>query len=65
MVQEQPTQWHDKFIRKKVFKPSDWALLFYSQFKNSKGKLTTRWLGPYEIETIFNNGSVWIKIIDE
>ena len=34
LVQEKRARWHDKFIKKKVFKPSDWALHFYSRFKN-------------------------------
>jgi hypothetical protein len=25
----------------------------------------TRWLGPYEVETVFDNGSVRIKTIDD
>jgi hypothetical protein len=65
IIQQQRMKWHDKFIRKKKFKPGDWALLFDSKFKIFKGKLSTHWLGPYEIETIFYNGSVKIKTIDE
>jgi hypothetical protein len=65
LVQEQRARWHDKFIKKKVFKPGDWALLFYSRFKNFRGKLTTRWMGPYEIDTVFDNGSVKLTTIDD
>ena len=67
LVQEQRTKWHDKSIKKKKkkFKQGDWALLFYSRFKDFKGKLTTRWLGPYEVETTFENGAVRIKTLDE
>jgi hypothetical protein len=64
-VQQQRKRWHDKFIRKKQFKLGDWALLFYSKFKNFKGNISTHWLGPYEIEMVFENGSVQIKTIDE
>jgi hypothetical protein len=28
-------------------------------------KHQTRWLGPYEVDTLFNNGFVQILIIDE
>jgi hypothetical protein len=41
LVQNQRRKWHDKFIKKKHFQPGDWALLFDSQFKTFKGKLTT------------------------
>jgi hypothetical protein len=51
LVQNQRSKWHDKFIKKKHFQPRDWALLFDSRFKTFKGKLTTYWLGPYEVDT--------------
>jgi hypothetical protein len=65
LVQNQRSKWHDKYIKKKHFQPGDWALLFDSKYKTFKGKLTTRWLGPYEVETVFNNGAVKIKTIDD
>jgi hypothetical protein len=40
-------------------------LLYDSRFKKFKGKLTTHWLGPYKIDTIYDNGSIRIKTIDE
>ena len=39
--------------------------MFDSRFKTFKGKLTTQWLGPYELVTIFDNGVVKIKTIDD
>jgi hypothetical protein len=39
--------------------------LFDSRFKIFKGKLTTRWLGPYEVVTMFDNGDIKIKTIDD
>ena len=65
LVQGQWARWHDKFIKKNKFQQGDWALLFDSQFKDFKCKLTTCWMGPNEIETIFENGVVKIKIIDD
>ena len=58
-------KWHDKFIKQKQFNIGDWALLFDSRYKNFKGKLTTHWMGPYEVVTTFKNGSVDIKTIDD
>jgi hypothetical protein len=57
-------KWHDRFIKKKQFQVGDWALLFDSRFKNFKGKFSTHWLGPYEVDMVFDNGSVKIKTID-
>jgi hypothetical protein len=65
LIQQQREKWHDRFIKKKQFKVGDWALLFNSRFKDFKGKFNTRWLGPYEIEAIFDNGSIKIQTIDD
>jgi hypothetical protein len=65
LVQNQRSKWHDKFIKKKQVQLEDWALLFDSRFKTFKGKITTRWLGPYEVVTMFDNGAEKIKTIDD
>jgi len=39
-------------------------MLYDSRFKEFKGKLRTRWLGPYEVDTIFPNGTVRLITID-
>jgi hypothetical protein len=65
LVQNQRSKWHEKFIKKKHFEPGDWDLLFDSWFKNFKGKLTTHWLGPYKVDTVYDNGAINIKTIDD
>jgi len=65
LVQDQRAQWHDKYIKKKVFQPGDWVLLYDSKFKHFKGKFSTKWLGPYEVEEFFDNDLVRIKTIDD
>ena len=61
LIHNQQKTWHDKFIKKNKFNTGDWELIFDSWFKNLKGKLTTRWMGPYEVVTTFANGSVKVK----
>ena len=65
LVQHQRAKWHDRYIKERKFQEGDWALLFDSKFKDFKGKFQTHWLGPYEIDKVFNNGVVRIKTIDE
>ena len=65
LIQQQRAKWHDIYIKKKKFKEGYWGLLYDSKFNNFKGKFNTHWLGPNEIEKIFDNGSVWIKTIDD
>jgi len=62
MIQHQRRQWHDKIIKKKEFQFGDWPLLFDSKFKDYKAKLTTHWMGPYEIIQVFENGSVKLQL---
>ena len=39
-------------------------MLYDSRYKDFKGKLMTRWLGPYVIEKCHDNGVVKIRTID-
>ena len=39
-------------------------LLYDSRFKIFKGKFHTRWMGPYELIRVFENGAVEVKNID-
>lgn len=49
LVQQQRIKWHDRFIKNKISHKRDWALLFYSKYKDFKATFATHWLGPYEI----------------
>jgi len=65
VVQLQRKIWQDKNIKEKQFQEGDWALTYDSRYKDFKGKLRKRWLGPYTMEKCNDNGSVLIRTIDE
>lgn len=65
VVQLQRKIWHENNIQEKQFQEGDWALLYYPRYKDLKGKLRTRWMGPYTVEKCNDNGSVLIRTIDE
>jgi hypothetical protein len=65
ILQQQISKWHDKNIKNKQFQKGNWALLYDSRFKELQGKLRTRWLGPYEVDTVFPNGTVRLLTIDD
>ena len=65
LIQNQWTKWHDKFTKKKSFITEYWAFLFNWRYKNFKGKLTTHWMGPYDVVRAFDNGSVESETIDD
>jgi hypothetical protein len=65
VLQQERKYWHEKKIKCRKFKECYWALLCDSRFKDFKGKLMTRWLGPYIIEKCYDNDLVQIITIDE
>jgi len=64
VVQYQRKIWHDKNITEEQFQEGEWSLLYDSIYKDFKGKLRTRWLGPYTREKCNDNVSVLIRTID-
>ena len=64
VTQVQRKIWHNKNIKDKRFQEGDWALLYDSRYKDFKGKIRTRWLGPYVIEKCHDNGVVKIRTND-
>eukprot|EP00253_Pinus_taeda_P029756 PITA_29756 len=64
LIQQQRARWHDSLIKNKVFHEGDWALLYDSRFQHFPGKLQTRWLGPYEIQKVHDNGTLTLITIE-
>lgn len=64
LIQQQRAKWHDALIKNRVFHEGDWALLYDSRFRDFPGKLQTRWLGPYEIQKVHDNGTLTLITID-
>jgi hypothetical protein len=56
--------WYDKRLKKKEFKEGDKVLLYNSMFKTfGKGKLQSKWDGPYVVHSALSNGAVTIMDI--
>ncbi|XP_057819044.2 uncharacterized protein LOC131032133 [Cryptomeria japonica] len=64
VIQKQRALWHDRHIRQRSFQPRDWALLYDSRFQDFKGKFHTRWLGPYEVEHVYDNSAIQLCTVD-
>ena len=64
-IQQQRMKWHNNFIKIKVFHRGDWALLYDSYFNDIKGKLCTHYMGPYEVDVVFDNGTGRLITIDD
>lgn len=48
-----------------MFQKDGWALLYDSRFKEFKGKLHTRLMGPYRVEIVFDNGIVELETTND
>jgi hypothetical protein len=60
IYKERINRWYDKRLKKKEFK-GDKVLLYNSRFKTfRKGKLNSKWYGPYVVHSVLSNGAVTI-----
>jgi hypothetical protein len=50
--------WHDRHIKRNIFKEGDLVLVFDSKFLQHPRKFKIHWLGPYEVKTITDGGVV-------
>jgi hypothetical protein len=53
-------------LKKKEFKEGDKVLLYNSRFKTfGKGKLQSKWDGPYIVHSVLSNGAVSIMDVKD
>ena len=55
--------WHDRHIKKKLFKEGDLVLLYDNRYLQHPGKFKMHWLGPYQVDAITNGGVVQLKYL--
>jgi hypothetical protein len=62
IYKERIKRWYDKRLKKKEFKEGDNKVLLYNlRFKTTgKGKLQSKWDGPYIVHSVLSNGAVTI-----
>jgi hypothetical protein len=61
ICKERIKRWYDKRLKKKEFKEGDKVLIYNSWFKTiGKGKLQSKWDGPYIVHWVLSNGVVTI-----
>jgi hypothetical protein len=61
IYKERIKMWYDKRLKKKKFKEGDKVLLYNSRFKTfGKGKLQSKWDGPYVVHSVPSNRAVTI-----
>ena len=61
IYKERMKRWYDKRLQNKEFKEGDKVLLYNSRFKLfGKGKLQSKWDGPYVVHSVSPTGAVII-----
>jgi hypothetical protein len=50
--------WHDRHIKRNNFKEGDLVLVYDSKSLQHPGKIIMHWLGPYEVNTVTDGGSI-------
>jgi hypothetical protein len=64
IYKERIKRWYDKMLKKKEFKEGDKVLLYNLRFKTfGKGKLQSKWDGPYIVHSVLSNGEVTIVVV--
>ncbi|XP_015583239.2 uncharacterized protein LOC107262368 [Ricinus communis] len=63
LYKERTRKQYDKSLLQKSFVSGMKVLLFNSHFKLFLGKLRSRWNGPFEVITVFNQGAVELRNI--
>jgi hypothetical protein len=50
--------WHERHIKKNIFKEGDLVLLYASNCFQHPGKFRMHWLGPYEVKIVTDGGYI-------
>ena len=56
IYKEKTKVWHDKHITRKEFTVGQQVLMFNSRLKLFRGKLKSRWSGPFTVTKVFSHG---------
>jgi len=55
--------WHDRNIHQKILHPGSLVLLYDSKYLHHPGKLLMRWLGPFNVVYINEDGATNISTL--
>jgi hypothetical protein len=61
---EREKAYHDRHIKKKVFKKGDLVLLYENKFIKHPRKFKTHWLGPFDVSHVTEGGAAQLKTLN-
>lgn len=60
---EKMKHWNDCKILHFAFRVEEQVLLFNLRLKHFSGTLKSKWIGPYKVTTVYQNGAIEIEDI--
>jgi len=64
IYKEKTKSLHDRMITRKEFNVGDKVLLYHSRLKLFRGKLRSRWIGPFVVSNVFLYGAIEITSLE-
>ena len=61
---EREKAYHDRHIKKNIFRQGDLVLVYDSKFIKHPRKFKTHWIGPYEITYVTEGGDAQLKTLN-
>lgn len=63
-MQRRQKYWHDKHLRRMNFRPGQLVLKYNGRNEIKPGKFKVRWLGPFWVREVGDNGSIKLENLD-
>lgn len=64
VAQTRRKAWHDKHLKSSQFQPGHLVLKYDGRNKIKPGKFKIRWVGPYQIRAVDDNGAIKLSTLD-
>ena len=64
VTQNRRKVWHDKHLKLNRFQPGQWVLKYDGWNEIKAGKFKVRWVGPYQIREVGDNGAIKLWTLD-
>ena len=64
VIQNRRKAWHDTHLKMNMFQPGQWMLKYDGRNEIKWGKLKVKWVEPYQIREVENNGAIKLWSLD-
>ena len=64
VTQNRHKAWYDKHLKLNRFQPGQWVLKYDRRNEIKSGKFKVKWVGPYQIWEVGDNGAIKLWMLD-